>query len=131
MALTKNKTKTNHNLTKIQAKHHKKTKHYVKVYWPYIPILSIIVIGLIINAHIRSSTNSHPFTLSSLSIAEVLESSVGIVALCFFLLRHAFAWHKVFVKGEDFATKHPMIDIALVMIMMGGLILVHANIITA
>jgi len=127
MSLTKSKSKAN---PKISAKHHKKTKPYLKTYWPYIPILLIIVIGLIINGLIKNVPTSQPFRLDNLSIGEVLESSIGLIALCVFLLRHAFAWHKVLVKGEDFATSHPVIDIVLALLIMSCLILVHVNILT-
>ena len=30
--------------------HHKPTKHYTKTYWPYLPMLMIVVAGLILNA---------------------------------------------------------------------------------
>lgn len=49
MALaTRPKPKTHHK--KRQAQHHRHSKHYVKAYWPYLPMLMIIGLGLFINA---------------------------------------------------------------------------------
>ncbi len=108
---------------KIRANHHKHTKHYLKTYWPYIPILSIIGIGLVIGHYWHSPAPK--VRLTSYTYFDLVESSIGLAALTIFLLRHAFAWHKVLVKGEQFATKHPKIDIWLVAIAVTGLLLAH------
>lgn len=45
---TKPKPKAHHR--KRQAQHHKHTKRYVKAYWPYLPMLLIVGLGLMINS---------------------------------------------------------------------------------
>ncbi len=35
---------------KIQAKHHRKSKHYIRAYWPYLPMFLAILICLVISA---------------------------------------------------------------------------------
>ncbi len=35
---------------KRQAKHHRHSKHYLKSYWPYLPMLLIVGIGLLVNS---------------------------------------------------------------------------------
>lgn len=43
------KTKKPTTFKKRQADHHKRGKHYMKAYWPYIPILAVIGLGLVVN----------------------------------------------------------------------------------
>lgn len=42
--------KKNIHTKKSQAKHHRQSKHYLKAYWPYLPMLMIVVVGLMINS---------------------------------------------------------------------------------
>jgi uncharacterized protein YkwD len=41
---------------KRQAKHHRQNKHYLKTYWPYLPMLLIVVVGIAINSALYSNT---------------------------------------------------------------------------
>lgn len=121
MALTtKKRPDVNHK--KVNARHHRHSKTYVKTYWPYIPILFIVVTGFLINGIWHHKTVYQP-RMSSYSYYNILESSIGLMALAIFLLRHAFAWHKVFVKGEAFVAKHPLLDIGLVGVATLGMVL--------
>lgn len=123
---TKARPTTNHK--KIKAGHHRQSKHYLKTYWPYIPIMLIVAAGFGIDAFWHHSQSSAP-RLASYTYYDVLESSIGVLALAIFLLRHAFAWHKVWVKGEAFAAKHPFFDIVLVAIATVGMVLSHNGIV--
>ncbi len=115
---------------KLKAGHHRHTKSYLKTYWPYLPILAIIALGLTINYFWRLSAAAQPqASLSAYSNYSIIESFICIAALAVFLLRHAFAWHKVFVRGEEFATKHPLLDVALVTLATVGLLLAHHGIV--
>lgn len=114
--------------SKIKAHHHRQTKSYLKTYWPYIPIISIIGIGLIINYLWHTSHQQVPIKLTNYTYYNILESSIGVIALAIFLLRHAFAWHKVFIKEEVFVAKHPFLDISLVALATMGLLLAHNGI---
>lgn len=107
---------------KRQGGHHRHSKSYLKTYWPYIPMLGIVGIALVINHYWHIASGAR---LTSYSYYDILESSLGIIALAVFLLRHAFAWHKVLVYGEEFVSKHPMLDICLVTVAVGGLLLSH------
>ncbi len=49
--------KKNIHTRKSQAKHHRHSKHYLKAYWPYLPMLTIAVVGLMINSLWSSSNN--------------------------------------------------------------------------
>lgn len=110
---------------KIKAGHHKHSKAYLKTYWPYIPIAVIIALGFIIDHFLHSQMHSSKPRLTNFTYYDVIESSIGGIALAIFLLRHAFAWHKVLIKGEEFVSHHPLLDIALVAIATAGLVLSH------
>jgi len=115
------------NEKKIKAHHHRHSKNYLKTYWPYIPILIIIGTGLTIHSywHLTTPMISSTIKLDNYSFYSVLESSIGIIALAIFMLRHAFAWHKVFIKGENFVAIHPYLDILLVTIATLSLLINH------
>lgn len=49
MAIAAKPKKTVH-AKKRQAKHHRQSKHYLKSYWPYLPMLMIVGIGIAINS---------------------------------------------------------------------------------
>ena len=107
---------------KRQGNHHHHTKNYLKTYWPYLPVAGIIGLGLLINHAWHSTPGAD---LTAYTYYDILESSIGISALLIFLLRHAFAWHKVVVHGERFMVKHPLFDVCLVTIAVSGLLLSH------
>lgn len=107
---------------KFNARHHRQTKSYLKTYWPYIPVAAIIGVGAVI-AH--DTHHSHSLILTNYTYYDIIESSIGLFALAVFLLRHAFAWRKVFIDGEEFVSKHPLLDIGLVSITVVSLLLAH------
>lgn len=53
----------------------------------------------------------------------LLLTLAGSAAVVIFLLRHAIAWHKVFIRGERFLLHHPLLDLALVSVATLALIL--------
>ncbi len=129
MALT-TKPRPGTSQKKIKAGHHRHSKHYLKTYWPYIPVIGIISLGLVINAVWHAKTVQPGYVmLSANAFGVVLESMIAAVALAIFLLRNAFAWRKVLIEGEEFAAKHPLLDIALIVLATGGMILAHNGIV--
>lgn len=40
---------------KRRGHHHKATKHYAKTYWPYLPMLLIVVLGFVVNSFLGSA----------------------------------------------------------------------------
>lgn len=48
---TKAKPKTSTH-KKRTAGHHRQTKHYVKSYWPYLPMLAVVALGFVVNSYI-------------------------------------------------------------------------------
>jgi len=45
------------------------------------------------------------------------------VAITVFVIRHAFFWHRLFMKSEAFVIKHPFLDIAIVALGTAGILL--------
>ena len=113
---------------KRQAAHHHISKHYLKAYWPYLPILTILGFGFLISYYLNVPTHAQPGGSNvSFSSNSMLETIIGGLALSIFLVRHGFAWRKVWVKSEDFAVKHPMLDIGLVSVATISALLVQAS----
>jgi uncharacterized protein YkwD len=52
---TKPKAKAAHH-KKRQAAHHRQTKHYVKSYWPYLPMIAVLLLGVLINNALHRPT---------------------------------------------------------------------------
>ncbi|HSX05225.1 MAG TPA: CAP domain-containing protein [Candidatus Saccharimonadales bacterium] len=58
MTLTKEKPKrVPTNYRKVHGAHHKQDEHYIKHYWPYLPVLAVLGIGLLFNHLITRSTH--------------------------------------------------------------------------
>ncbi len=122
MSLKTSTQKTSNTNKKISGSHHRHSKAYLKAYWPYLPIGMIVGLGFLVNHIWKGSSN---VSLTSYTYYDLLESSIALFALAIFFLRHAFAWHKVLIKEEQFAVKHPYLDIMLVTIAVVGLLLSH------
>jgi uncharacterized protein YkwD len=53
MTLTKQrqrKTTTNHR--RVNGSHHKQDKHYIKAYWPYLPVFAVLSLGILANVFV-------------------------------------------------------------------------------
>ncbi|MDB5181397.1 MAG: hypothetical protein JWP13_160 [Candidatus Saccharibacteria bacterium] len=57
MALTTPKRKTSVHRRKAQGEHHRHSKHYLKAYHPYLPLLFLVIVGLAINVIWTARTN--------------------------------------------------------------------------
>jgi hypothetical protein len=67
--------------------------------------------------------------LQLLTTANWVQMSVAIVAgsaLLLFFMRHAFAWHRVLVRSEEFFLKHPFFDVFLMSAVILMFLLSHA-----
>ena len=115
---------------KVKAGHHRHSKNYLKTYWPYIPVIGILGIGFIVDSawHAKAAQTGYIGLSANNYFGVVLESMIAALALAIFLLRNAFAWHKVLIEGEEFAAKHPLLDITLIVLATGGMILAHNGI---
>jgi Cysteine-rich secretory protein family len=54
-------------------------------------------------------------------------STIAIVSIVIFFLRHGMLWHRVLVKGEAFIHKHPFLDITLVALATVGIVLTQTD----
>jgi hypothetical protein len=121
---------------KRYGQHHRQTKHYLQPYWPYIPIIFIVGLGVYVNGLLPSSSTQ--ISLNQASPAAMLKTTyygVWLIAgisvlmigsLLIFIIRHTAAWKKVFVYGEKFSVEHPWVDIMIVTIVTAGVVINHA-----
>src|SRR5690348_2156865 len=49
MALTTHRPKQTPHHKKARGEHHRHSKHYLKTYYPYLPLLMIVLVGLAVN----------------------------------------------------------------------------------
>lgn len=128
---TKRRTPVHHK--KRTGQHQKQTKHYMKTYWPYLPIIAAGFIANIILEIAMSGTATT--TTASLAVPTRLDAwtnantlltltviSVVMLAAALFITRHARAWQRVVVKGEDFIIHHKTLDLLLLTVVMAGII---------
>lgn len=122
---------------KRTGQHQKQTKRYMKTYWPYLPMLTLaFAINGLLQGHIGDRTSP---VLASDTPATRLQfwthtsnaviMSVGaliFVLLMYVFMRHARAWHRVLVKGEDFVINHHMIDASLIGLALVGILITRS-----
>lgn len=131
---------------KRRAQHHKQSKHYLKTYWPYLPMLMIVGIGLAINnfwsSGIITTANSgavisaggaisgaRPVSRIEAMAGNSPETALGIVlalsvlAFVTFMIRHSLRLRRVLVKSEAFVVDHALLDILLVATIVAGVVL--------
>lgn len=139
MAIASKPKKSNH-YKKTQARHHRHSKHYLKPYWPYLPMFAILGAGAYLernwpaatagllpqgqdsatlaSSHLDQLTGQHAALLSGLVLA------AAVVALAIFMLRNSLRLHRVVVRSEHFVSDRPLLDIAVVAVFTAGLVLV-------
>ncbi len=141
---TRPKPKSYHK--KRQAGHHRQSKHYVKAYWPYLPMFAILGAGVLADrtwqvepssagTAAQAAAGGGPVALehatSRLQVvsgdsATWLGGVVAVIAaaaLVFFMLRNAARFHKLLVRGEHFISTNPVLDIAAVGLFTAGFVL--------
>lgn len=89
-----------------------------------------------LNATTHGTTNFEDLSASEpVSRLQVITTAtwvqLGLATLCgaaiaLFFVRHTFAWHKVLVRGERFALKHPFFDVFLLSLAVLVFLLSHA-----
>ena len=117
------------------AKHHRKSKHYLKPYHPYIPVLGVLGIGYVVNRIWPSSmtagisTQNHTATRVEALVghqASLALLSVIIIATVAFAVYLALHWHRTsqsLKHGKRWVITHPWLDIALAILFTGGVVL--------
>lgn len=125
------KTKKSNKTLRPNKKHQSKSKAYLKTYWPYIPMLGILLAGYLLNSYLSRynlPVSNISYSLAKNSYYNLIDSLIGVVALAIFLMRHGFALHKVWVRGEEFVNRHPLMDIGLLAIAVFGAVLAHNDV---
>lgn len=73
---TKSKNRaTGKNNTKRHASHHKVGKHYLKVYWPYVPMLLIVGVGILLGGPRQDATAGVLSYATEMSRTQLLQST--------------------------------------------------------
>ncbi|MGF7228827.1 MAG: hypothetical protein ACQR33_02465 [Candidatus Saccharibacteria bacterium] len=123
-----------------QSVHHKRrtgqhqphTKHFMKTYWPYLPMMGLAAIFNAMIARSTALTTSASVTPTPVSRLQVWTHSgpeitavvLGVVIVFSIVVvsRHTVAWQRAFVKGEEFFVHHHMLDLILVSVILAGVI---------
>jgi hypothetical protein len=118
---------------KRRALHHRsKSKHYVKPYLPYLPMLSVALMGLAINGiwppQLASAAGyGHPATrievITGSEVALVTVIAISTAAFGLLLIRHGYYLRKALNRGEYFVVHHPWLDVAVTGIIVAGVLL--------
>jgi uncharacterized membrane protein YidH (DUF202 family) len=138
MAL-KAKTKPSAYARKRQAQHHRRSKHYIKAYYPYLPMLAIAGGGYLLDkiwtpAKVNAASINDVAYPSRLSVITSDHSFVllyiilGITFLAFalFIMLHWYRVQRVLNRGEAFMVHHTWFDICLVLIFTAGVVLTRS-----
>lgn len=123
---TKPRTKQTIHHKRRAGKHQPQTKHFMKTYWPYLPMIGLAgVINSLIGSNTVASTtdttrlqawtNAGPaITLAVLGLTTVL--------VVYIVSKHALAWRRALTTGEQFFVHHHKADFALAAIVLAGVI---------
>lgn len=115
--------------------HQKHTKHYLKTYWPYLPVLALgAVTNVLLDHSLRGSELTSVASIhGSVTRLEWLTGTSSYVAalvaiatlLCAVIVAttHAHAWHRAVVRSEAFIIRNKRLDLALVVVATAGFIL--------
>lgn len=125
---------------KRQAKHHRQSKHYVKAYLPYLPMLAVVGIGQLasqvwIVSGVASADTAQAATGTRLAAMTGNYSlnlfytvlAVTFAAFAVFVLNHWYRLHKWLNRGEMFMVEHAWFDIGLVVIITAGVLLTRVS----
>jgi hypothetical protein len=133
---------------KRQAGHHRHSKHYLRPYWPYLPMLAIIGAGAYVNklwagslpggpagrlalnsqlAAVQPVTRVQVLTNDRSGLILVLVIIATAVAFAVFTWRHWRRLHRLVNKGEAFVSHHPWLDVATVFVFTAGFVLTRPN----
>ena len=129
---------------KRQAEHHRHSKGYLSTYWPYLPMLAIVAVGVAVNNALYGTTLGSVNVLTasgptaSTRIGALTNQSnsiwlavlaVSAVAFSIFVFRHWYRAHRWFSRGETFVSRHPWFDIVTVFVFTAGFVITRSNVI--
>lgn len=78
MTLTKRRpTPPSARVRRLQGQHHDHNRHYVKAYWPYLPILAVLALGMFVNSLLARQHHSVLGYSTGISSQELLAETNG------------------------------------------------------
>ena len=94
------------------------------------PVNAANVSAVVNNTPVQTSTAIQPVSrlqlITTATWLEVLMAALCGAAITLYFVRHALAWRKVLVRGEDFVVHHPFFDVFLMSAAVLGFLLSHA-----
>ena len=135
----KKRTTVSHN--KRHGLHQKRSSHFLKTYWPYLPMASIVVFALAINFYLTAATSANSAATDLVGPAYQKVTRIGLLtndysktltysvtaiatlALVLFIWSHSKQLRRVFMKGEEFVLSHVVVDLVLLIVTMVGFVL--------
>ena len=114
--------------------HHKHSKDYLKTYWPYVPLfLGAAGLNVLLDHTMQNSSLATVGSFSTVSRLELwanVSQSITMLVACVafvcgsaWVLRHAGAWQRVLVRGEQFVVHNHKLDLVLAGIALSGFLL--------
>lgn len=140
MALaTRPKPKVQHK--KRRAQHHRKSKNYMKPYWPYLPMLAIVGLGYAAHRSLTGieaktpliANGDHYLTRVELlagdnaSLALVITITIAGIAMAILMGTHWYRVRQIINRGEAYVVHHPWLDIGLVAVITLGFVLTRST----
>ncbi|MHB1864597.1 MAG: hypothetical protein ACYCPS_00305 [Candidatus Saccharimonadales bacterium] len=135
MTLVKPKNKVTVNQRKMSAGHHRKNKHYLKPYWPYLPIILILGSAFIANDYLPASFNTKVASRSTARINSVIGSHNSVVLalmtivlgvmVMWFVIRHLKILKRLVFKGEQMLARNFMLDILVALVIAGMYVMIR------
>lgn len=106
--------------------HQPQTKHFMKTYWPYLPMIGIAAVanslaGASTVASTADTTRLQAWTNAGPAVALAVLGLTMILA-AYIVSKHALAWRRVLVKGEQFVVHHHKADFVLAAVVMAGVV---------
>jgi len=114
--------------------HHRQSKHYMKTYWPYLPMLAG---AAFINALLSSTSTTTFAAAENTSRIEAWTNAgpwltaaivaIGVLSITIVVARHTLAWQRAVAKSEDFFVHHHSLDIILVGVVLAGIVVTRSS----
>jgi hypothetical protein len=123
---TKSKPRQSIHHKRRAGKHQSQTKHFMKTYWPYLPMIGLtaVVNGLIGSTTVASSADTSRLQAWTNTGPMLTVAVLGFTILLavYIVSKHALAWRRVLVGGEQFFVHHHKADLVLAAVIMAGVV---------
>jgi uncharacterized membrane protein YidH (DUF202 family) len=119
---------------KRRGSHHRHSKHYLKPYWPYLPMLIIMAAGLMVNRIWSVQAGSVAAGGAQVTRLQALtgapdKTALGMViiasgaAFALFTYRHWRRVHSFINRGEKYIYRNGWVDVTATLVFTVGFIL--------